>query len=212
MRSSGSFHPEWGYLAPRPSFLRTCRIVLVSTAVGLAAGAAVAVSLVDHPATERSIMVEPSVAGNSQTTPEAVTQISPVPAQNSSAVAPVGTQSATDQRGAGANSAAPPPEPAVSAPVTTAELPATPLAPASTADQPMQDAGPVTAAAAAERPPAPVHVAHARKKPGNSLADRRQDYYQDYRNARNYQNYQSYYDYEPRLGDTAAPSPYYRQW
>ena len=49
MRSAGNFHPEWGYLAPAPSFMRTARIVLVATAIGATAGAAVMISLVQHP-------------------------------------------------------------------------------------------------------------------------------------------------------------------
>jgi hypothetical protein len=52
MRSSGNFHPDWGYLAPAPSFMRTARIVLVATAIGATAGAAVMISLVPHPATD----------------------------------------------------------------------------------------------------------------------------------------------------------------
>jgi hypothetical protein len=52
MRSAGNFSPEWGYLAPVPSFLRTARVVLVATAVGATAGAAVVLSLVDRPAAE----------------------------------------------------------------------------------------------------------------------------------------------------------------
>jgi hypothetical protein len=52
MRSAGNFSPEWGYLAPAPSFMRTARIVLVATAVGATAGAGVVLSLVDHPAAE----------------------------------------------------------------------------------------------------------------------------------------------------------------
>lgn len=50
MRSAGNFHPEWGYFAPRPSFVRTLRIALVATAIGATAGAAVVVSLVARPA------------------------------------------------------------------------------------------------------------------------------------------------------------------
>jgi ribonuclease E len=50
MRSAGNFSPEWGYLAPAPSFMRTVRVVLVATAVGATAGAAVVLSLVDRPA------------------------------------------------------------------------------------------------------------------------------------------------------------------
>jgi len=52
MRSAGNFHPEWGYLAPAPSFMRTARIVLVATAIGATAGAAVMISLVQRPATD----------------------------------------------------------------------------------------------------------------------------------------------------------------
>jgi len=50
MRSSGNFHPDWGYLAPAPSFMRTARIVLVATAIGATAGAAVMISLAPHTA------------------------------------------------------------------------------------------------------------------------------------------------------------------
>jgi hypothetical protein len=50
MRSTGNFSPEWGYLAPAPSILRTVRVVLVATAVGATAGAGVVLSLVDHSA------------------------------------------------------------------------------------------------------------------------------------------------------------------
>jgi hypothetical protein len=49
MRSAGNFHPEWGYLAPAPSFLRTARVALVATAIGATAGAVVVVSLVARP-------------------------------------------------------------------------------------------------------------------------------------------------------------------
>jgi hypothetical protein len=50
MRSTGNFSPEWGYLAPAPSVLRTARVVLVATAIGATAGAGVVLSLVDHSA------------------------------------------------------------------------------------------------------------------------------------------------------------------
>ena len=49
MRSSGNFSPEWGYLAPAPSFARTARVVLVATAIGATAGAGVVISLLDRP-------------------------------------------------------------------------------------------------------------------------------------------------------------------
>jgi hypothetical protein len=52
MRSAGNFSPEWGYLAPAPSFVRTARVVLVATAVGATAGAGVVLSLMDHSASD----------------------------------------------------------------------------------------------------------------------------------------------------------------
>jgi hypothetical protein len=65
MRYAGNFHPEWGYLAPAPSFLRTVRIAIVATAVGATAGAGVVFALVDRPAAEISVAARtlvPSVA------------------------------------------------------------------------------------------------------------------------------------------------------
>jgi hypothetical protein len=53
MRSAGNFNSEWGYLAPAPSFMRTARVVLVATAIGATAGAAVVLSLIDRPVTDR---------------------------------------------------------------------------------------------------------------------------------------------------------------
>ncbi len=55
MRHAGNFNPEWGYLAPVPSFMRTARIVVVAAAIGATAGAAVVFSLVDRPAAEESV-------------------------------------------------------------------------------------------------------------------------------------------------------------
>jgi len=50
MRSARNFSPEWGYLAPTPSFARTTRLVLVATAIGATAGAGVVFALIDRPA------------------------------------------------------------------------------------------------------------------------------------------------------------------
>lgn len=46
MRAAGNFHPEWGYFAPVPSFVRKVRILLISTAIGATAGTVVVTSLV----------------------------------------------------------------------------------------------------------------------------------------------------------------------
>lgn len=55
MRSAGNFNPEWGYLAPAPSLVRTIRIVVVAAAIGATAGAAVVFSLIDRPDAEQSV-------------------------------------------------------------------------------------------------------------------------------------------------------------
>ena len=55
MRFAGNFNPEWGYLAPAPSFMRMVRIVVVAATVGATAGAAVVFSLVDRPVAEESV-------------------------------------------------------------------------------------------------------------------------------------------------------------
>ena len=55
MRNTANFHPEWGYLAPAPSFIRTARVVLVATVVGATVGAGVVLSSVSHQAPEPSV-------------------------------------------------------------------------------------------------------------------------------------------------------------
>lgn len=55
MRHAGNFNPEWGYLAPTPSFARTVRIAIVAAAIGATGGAAVVFSLVDRPAAEETV-------------------------------------------------------------------------------------------------------------------------------------------------------------
>jgi hypothetical protein len=63
MRYARNFNPEWGYLAPMPSFVRTARIAIVAAVIGATAGAAVVFSLVDRPAAEETLaertMVQP---------------------------------------------------------------------------------------------------------------------------------------------------------
>jgi hypothetical protein len=55
MRNAGNFHPEWGYLAPAPSFARTARIAIVAAVIGATAGSAVVFSLVDRPDQEETV-------------------------------------------------------------------------------------------------------------------------------------------------------------
>jgi len=85
MRSAGNFHPEWGYLAPTPSFARTLRIALVATAVGATAGAGVVVSLLPHRAAGGS--TDGSIAAHALVT-SAPAAVAPPPAQSAAAAQP----------------------------------------------------------------------------------------------------------------------------
>ena len=78
MPQAMNFHPEWGCLAPAPSFLRTMRTVLVATAVGLIAGGGVVFSLAGQSAGQTS------VAGR--------TLVRPIPAVSTSVSAPQAAQ------------------------------------------------------------------------------------------------------------------------
>jgi hypothetical protein len=98
MRSAGNFHPEWGYLAPTPSFVRTLRIALVATAVGATAGAGVVVALIAHPASggtaDSSIAAHalvtsvPAANAASAAAAPAPAKPAPLPVQAATAVAP----------------------------------------------------------------------------------------------------------------------------
>jgi hypothetical protein len=55
MLKTSNFHPEWGYLAPAPSFMRTARLVLLATAIGGTLGAGAVFSWAGHQTTEPSV-------------------------------------------------------------------------------------------------------------------------------------------------------------
>jgi len=58
MGSVMHFHPEWGWLAPAPSLIRTMRTVFVATAVGAVAGGGLVLSLAAHPAGGQTSVAE----------------------------------------------------------------------------------------------------------------------------------------------------------
>ena len=137
MRSAGNFSPEWGYLAPAPSFMRTARIVLVATAVGATAGVGVVLALIDRPAAEAN---KTSVAARA-----IVTSVQAAP----SVLAAPAVTAAPSVR------AAPPPA-SVSAAASVAPVTVTPSAPPSSrAPSPPVVASPSIASAAP--PPSPVN-------------------------------------------------------
>ena len=75
------FHPEWGYLAPAPSFVHRARVVLVATAVGAIVGAGVVFSNVSHTATEtvaaRTLVGPVGATSARGTTPAQIAQTNP---------------------------------------------------------------------------------------------------------------------------------------
>jgi hypothetical protein len=130
MRDTANFHPEWGYLAPAPSFIRTARVVLVATAVGAIAGAGVVFSLVGHPSSQTSVAL--------QTLPQPAEQLtSTLPPLAQAKVSPSTSQSPLQKES----------EPSLSAYGQLAGEAATnpktgPAAPAAPADQPSPLAAP----------------------------------------------------------------------
>jgi len=83
MRYAMNFHPEWGCLAPAPSFLRTMRTVLVATAVGATAGGGVVLSVVGHSAGQTSVaertLVRPIPVVSTSVSPPQTAQLNPQP-------------------------------------------------------------------------------------------------------------------------------------
>ena len=55
MRYDRNFNPEWGYVAPAPSVMRTARLVGLAAIIGATVGAATVFSLLDRPTTEVSV-------------------------------------------------------------------------------------------------------------------------------------------------------------
>jgi hypothetical protein len=190
MRSAGNFSPEWGYLAPAPSFMRTARIVVVATAVGATAGAVVMLSLVDHPATQVSsdtasaahAIVTSAQAATPPAMPIAIPSTAKIaapvsapvqaqiPMQTPASINPqpvVATQSpaiAAQSPDAGAASASPAPQSPPSVAALTEGAPANELTPAVTPDD--------SAATPLEAPPpkkAAKHNGQNYGKPNPSL-------------------------------------------
>jgi len=146
MRSAGNFHPEWGYLAPAPSFMRTARIVLVAMAIGATAGAAVMISLVQRPAADAA---NTSIAAHALVTSVPVVDEPPVAAALTDE--PALAQSPTPSPSQSAAAAAAPPAPAAGSLASNA---ASPTKPSSISPPPAQANGKVAALAGPASAPA----------------------------------------------------------
>ena len=55
MRYDRNFNPEWGYVAPAPSVMRTARLVGLAAIIGATVGAATVFSLLDRPTAKQQL-------------------------------------------------------------------------------------------------------------------------------------------------------------
>lgn len=151
MRSSGNFNSEWGYLAPAPSFMRTARVVLVATAIGAIAGAAVVVSLIDRSGQDTDRMASHMASGTAHaivTSAQAAPNPAAPPTQATSVAATAPVAINTTAIGAASS-----PVPARAQPAAAAAPPAAPVQSAAIA--PLLAAAPPVRPAAVE-PPLPA--------------------------------------------------------
>jgi hypothetical protein len=113
MPFAGNFHPELGYLAPAPKFVRAVRTMLVASAIGAVAGAGTVLALMDRPPTDvrkaaRPVAQAALITGTPQTaeTPvaaAALTELNAGPAQTATAKIAAGKlleRNAASSRGA----------------------------------------------------------------------------------------------------------------
>ena len=76
MRQARHLHPEWGFLAPPPSFSRTLRIFVIASIVGATAGSGVILSLADRAPAQTSVVADTLVASTAAPQPPAPTLFS----------------------------------------------------------------------------------------------------------------------------------------
>ena len=176
MRFAGNFHPEWGYLAPAPNFMRTARVVVVATAIGATAGAAVVLSLAERSAPGAVAdagktlvvvhsLVQPAEAAAPATAPIATPTpvIAPVAAAVPAApVAPVAHVQASIQPSTTAPVMRQPSAP----PITASAQPIAPPPAASESRAVSTSAAPASVAALSESPP----VTEASPPPASNAA------------------------------------------
>jgi hypothetical protein len=143
MRFAGNFHPEWGYLAPAPNFMRTARVVVVATAIGATAGAAVVLSLAERSApgavtdAGKTLVVVHSLVQPAEAAVPAAPAAAPVAAATSTSViapivaaapvapaAPAKVQASVPPGSPPVTASAPPPVPSDSRAVSTSAAPA----------------------------------------------------------------------------------------
>ena len=64
MHHGRNFNPEWGCVAPAPSFMRMALLIVVAAIIGATTGAATVFSLLDRPVAEESVAARTLVTPN----------------------------------------------------------------------------------------------------------------------------------------------------
>lgn len=158
MRYAGNFHPEWGYLSPAPSFVRTARVVLVAAAIGATTGAGVVFSLVGRADTETSVaartLARPAETASAQPNlPQAVSVAPAIPASGGQDHTP--RSIAADAPRAGAADSESKPSSTAMAPAGIAALAEVPAATGDAVNLGAASAGSAPSPVAAQPKPAP---------------------------------------------------------
>jgi hypothetical protein len=157
MRLAENSNLEWGYLAPASSFMRAARAVVVATAIGASAGAAVIFSLVDQPMGEETVAARTLV----HSVDSGLAQVSrPAPIANAVPAGPAASQWSASSTTQGAAITDTPPAQSPAASQWSASL--TPQGHAITDNPPEQirTAATVLPSAKPERKPAPIKKSH----------------------------------------------------
>ena len=162
MRFAGNFHPEWGY--PAPNFMRTARVVVVATAIGATAGAAVVLSLAERSAPGAVAdagktlvvvhsLVQPAEAAAPAAPVAPVAHVQASIQPSTTATAPVMRQPSAPPVTASAQPIAPPPAASEARAVSTSAAPASVAA--LSESPPVSEASPLPASNAAAVSPVP---------------------------------------------------------
>jgi hypothetical protein len=157
MRFAGNFHPEWGYLAPAPNFMRTARVVVVATAIGATAGAAVVLSLAERSAPgpvaevgKTMVVVHSLVQPAEAAAPAAAPVAAATPVIAPIATAAPAAPAKVEASAAPSLPVTPPTNPQISAPPVTASAPAPAPSDSGTVST---SVAPASVAALSESPP-----------------------------------------------------------
>ena len=198
MRSDRNFNPEWGYVAPVPSVMRTARLVVVAAIIGATAGAAAVFSLLNRPVAEESVAARTLVAPDPRRPVTASTSVAAQqPTEPREVKSPAEAQNSAEQKAppASAAGAAARPQPSKLATTSTPQGPEAPAVKDTFSAQTFSD----TVAVAPDPAPAPKPQS---KKPRTTSRTASRTYASRY-DARGYDRYfdAPHYGHEPRYGN-----------